>query len=208
MTCAELRSRLDAYAQGRLSEVELAAFEQHIAACAACADFLEAAEPQPEQIATLPRSVDPDGELWTGIRSRLAPRDRPGRHSIAIPRWMLAAAAVVLIAGSSSVTAYLLRRPSSRPAASHAAVLSPLEVQYASASADLSVALERARDHLAPATLTVIQRNLAVIDSALAETRRALAGDPGNATLERLVIAAWRQKVDFLRRATALSSET
>ena len=81
-------------------------------------------------------------------------------------------------------------------------------MQYASAASELSAELERARGRLAPATVRIIERNLAVIDSALAETRRALAQDPGNATLERLVIAAWRQKMDFLRRATALSGES
>jgi hypothetical protein len=121
---------------------------------------------------------------------------------------MLAAAAVLLVAVSSGVTALLLRQSSSRPTVQPSSALAPLEAQYASATADLAAALEAARDRLAPATIATIERTLAVIDSALAESRRALAGDPGNVTLERLVVAAWRQKMDFLRRATALASES
>jgi hypothetical protein len=111
------------------------------------------------------------------------------------------------------VTALVLRRgstPSAVPPDRLSAVspdrLAALEAQYSSASADLSAALEKARARLAPETVATIERNLATIDSALAESRRALARDPANAVLEQLVVAAWRQKLDFLRRATALST--
>lgn len=207
MTCNELRGRLDAYARGTLSPADAAALEAHLESCAACEALLAEAEPQPAGTQALPKSVEPASDLWPGIHARLAPRGR-GRGRIAMPGWMLAAAAVLLIALSSGITAVLLRPSPGRPAAPPASALSPLEVQYASAASDLSAELERARRRLAPATVQIIERNLAVIDSALAESRRALAQDPGNAQLERLVIAAWRQKMDFLRRATALSTES
>ena len=68
--------------------------------------------------------------------------------------------------------------------------------------------MEQTRARLSPETIKTIERNLAVIDSALAESRRALAKDPGNTGLERLVIATWQQKMDFLRRAAALSTRS
>jgi anti-sigma factor RsiW len=207
MTCSELRGRLDAYARGTLSAADAAAFEEHVDTCASCEAFLAEAEARPAETQGLPKSVEPASDLWPGIHARLAPRHR-GRARIAMPGWMLAAAAVLLIAVSSGITAVLLRPPQSRTAAPPTSAFSPLEVQYASAASELSAELERARGRLAPATVRSIERNLAVIDSALAESRRALAQDPGNATLERLVIAAWRQKMDFLRRATALSGES
>lgn len=206
MTCAELRVRLDAYAGGTLPAAEAAAFEQHLATCAACTAFLEAAEPAPSQVTGLARSLEPPGDLWPGIRGRLVPRASLGRRRIALPGWLLAAAAVLLVAVSSGATVLLLRPAAGVPAETTAEAVSPLEAQYASAAADLGAALEQARKRLAPETIKTIERNLAVIDSALAESRRALAGDPGNATLERLVIATWQQKMDFLRRATALST--
>jgi len=207
MTCNEIRNRLDAYARGTLSGAEAAAFQEHLGICASCEAFLAEAEPQPVGTQALPKSVEPASDLWPGIHARLAPRGR-GRGRIAMPGWMLAAAAVLLIAVSSAVTALLLDSPSHRSAAPPASALSPLEVQYASAASELSAELARARGRLAPATVLIIERNLAVIDSALAESRRALAQDPSNAAIERLVIAAWRQKMDFLRRATALSTES
>lgn len=206
MSCAELRTRLDSYARGVLPPAETAAFEVHLTSCAACAALLEAAEGPPEQVGALPRSVEPSADLWPGIRGRLS-RERGAARRITLPGWLLAAAAVLLVAVSSTATVLLLHRPGGTPAVA-ASALAPLEVQYAAAAAELSSALDRARGRLAPGTIAVIERNLAVIDSALAESRRALAGDPGNATLERLVIAAWRQKMDLLRRAAALSAES
>jgi len=205
MSCAELRTRRDAYAAGTLSPAEATAFEEHLSSCAACSAALEAAEPALE-IGTLVRSLPPEGDLWPAIHARLRPR--AGRGRLVVPGWLLAAAAVLLIAVSSGVT-LLLVRPGSRVAAPEtAAALAPLEAQYAGAAAELSGALEQSRARLRPETLRIIEHNLAVIDSALAESRRALAADPGNAVLEHLVIAAWQQKMDFLRRATSLPTRS
>lgn len=206
MTCAELRLSLDGYASGSLPAEAERAFEDHLASCAACSALLEQAEARPDPVPALPRSVEPAADLWPAIQARLAPRG--GRRRVSVPGWLLAAAAVALVAVSSGVTALLLQRSTASPSAPLASAISPLEAQYASAAADLNAALVQARGRLAPATLAVIERNLAVIDSALAESRRALASDPGNATLEQLVIATWKRKMDFLRRATALSTSS
>jgi len=206
MTCTELRDRLDAYVRGTLAPGDAAVLEDHLTGCAACSAWLEQLEPPSEGAAALAKSIEPASDLWPGIQARLGPF-RGTR--VTLPSWALAAAAVVLIALSSAITALLLRPGPATPLAATPAVsVSPLEAQYAAAATELSAELERARTRLSPATLAVIERNLAVIDSALAESRRALAGDPGNAALERLVIATWQQKMDFLRRATALSGES
>ena len=211
MTCTELRDRLEAYVRGTLPAEESAGFEAHLTECAACSAFLEAREPRLAETSGLPESIEPGSDLWPGIKRRLggwtAGRLGP-RRRVMLPGWMLAAAAVLLVVVSSAVTALLLNRPSGRPAVLSPVAVAPLEAQYATATADLIAALEQARSRLSPATIATIERNLATIDSALAESRGALAADPGNAVLEQLVVAAWRQKVDFLRRATALGSES
>ena len=207
MNCEELRARLDPYARRILSPEQEAAFEAHLGECADCAAFLEAAEPFPVAAASLPRRIDPERDLWPRIRLRLPRRGEGGGRRVMIPAWALAAAAVLLVVLSSVTTALLLRRPAGITAGMTAAY-SPLEAQYASATADLVAALDQARARLAPGTIATVERNLAVIDSALAESRRALAGDPGNTALEQLVVFAWRQKMEFLRRATALGPES
>lgn len=202
MTCAELRERLDAYARDALSAEEARQLELHLSSCQSCSEFLETREPAISQVADLPRSIDPPPETWATIRRRLSPHLRKtGRFSL--PAWALAAAAIFLILASSATTMILLRR-SPAPQAEASRGTDELEAQYASATADLSAELTRARTRLDPATYALIERNLRVIDSALMESRRALASDPRNKVLEQLVVATWRQKMDFLRRATAI----
>jgi hypothetical protein len=204
MTCAEFRGRMDAFVTGALAPAESAAFEAHLERCRACEEWLAREEPVPAGASVLPRSIEPARDLWPGIRQRI---DRPVRSigRIAVPRWALAAAAMVLVALSSGVTAALLRAPDPAPAARG---VNALEAQYAEASRDLGRLLEDARATLAPETMAVIEKNLAVIDAALIEAREALARDPGNEALGQMVVVAWRQKVDLLRRATAFGAKS
>lgn len=202
MTCSDLRERLDAYVRDHLPAEEARELEQHLTACQSCSEFLETREPAISRVADLPRSIEPPPETWPTIRRRLSSR-LPKTGRFPVPAWALAAAAIFLIVASSATTMILLRRSPAPPAvASHGT--DELEAQYASATADLSAELARARTRLDPATYALIERNLRVIDSALVESRRALASDPRNKVLEQLVVATWRQKMDFLRRATAI----
>jgi hypothetical protein len=83
-----------------------------------------------------------------------------------------------------------------------------IEAGYASATADLLRALDAQRSHLSPATIATLERNLAVIDAAIAESRAALASDPGNRDLEALLLAGYRQKVALLQQATRLAERS
>lgn len=203
MTCAELRERLDAYARDALSAEDARQLELHLSSCQSCSEFLETGEPAISRVADLPRSIEPPLETWTTIRRRLSPRLRKTGRFV-LPAWALAAAAIFLIVASSATTMILLRRSPTTQAAQANRGTDELEAQYASATADLSAELAKARTRLDPATYALIERNLRVIDSALVESRRALASDPRNQVLEQLVVATWRQKMDFLRRATAI----
>jgi hypothetical protein len=212
MNCRDLKARLDQYARHALAPEETAALEAHLTRCPLCSAMLESLEPRLPEVASLPRSVDPPAEVWSGVESRLVPRGRIASRRLNVPAWMLTAAAVLLVAVSAGVTALLLqpgrdaetsrRRDGGTP--SRLATVD-FEAQYASATEELAAELGKAKSRLDPATFAVIERNLRVIDSALVESRRALASDPGNQVLEQMVVAVWRQKMDFLRRATALS---
>jgi len=205
MTCQELRTRADEYARGELDATESAAFEAHLATCSACESVLLATVGAPPGIAGLPRSIEPAADLWPVIRARVT-RRRGASRRIAAPRWALAAAAVVLVAVSSGLTAMLLTSGGSPALVTRD--IRALEAQYSAVSQDLSGALEQARSRLSPETMATIERNLRIIDAALDETRQALARDPGNEALGQMVVAAWRQKVDLLRRATAIGTES
>lgn len=202
MTCSEFRARIDGYAAGTLDHAEAEALEAHLESCAACEQLLQRAEGPLAETSTLPPAITPDVDLWPGIRHRLE-SGGTNPHRVGQPRWGLAAAAVVLVALSSGATAIILNAMRHSKEVATAAI-SPVEAEYAAASEELGKALEKARLRLSPSTVATIERNLGIIDAALAETRRALAKDPGNAGLEQLVVAVWRQKIDLLRRATAI----
>ena len=73
------------------------------------------------------------------------------------------------------------------------------------AAEDLERVLAEGRGRLAPATVAVLERNLALIDAAIVEARAALEADPANADLRALLWGAHRQKLDLLDRATRLT---
>jgi len=65
MTCRDFEARADAYAEGRLSGPEAAAFEAHLNRCAACAAALERAAGPPPGLAALARQTY-DGDVMVG----------------------------------------------------------------------------------------------------------------------------------------------
>ena len=71
---------------------------------------------------------------------------------------------------------------------------------------ELPRTLDSQRATLAPYTVRVVERSLATIDSAIAEARAALAADPANEALVRILSAHYERKVELLQRATELSS--
>ena len=72
----------------------------------------------------------------------------------------------------------------------------------------MRAALQARRGSLSPATLEVVEHNLAVVDEALREIRRALRADPGNALLSQLLSSTNQQKVDVLQRMLELVERT
>ena len=82
------------------------------------------------------------------------------------------------------------------------------DAQYDAAVADLERALARGRGRLDKATIAIVEENLKIIDQAIAQAREALAGDPANSYLSGHLVEARRKKLDLLRRAAALTSET
>lgn len=203
MNCDAARNLIDPFVAGTLAAADRPALEAHLAACAACREALDDARALAPAAAALSRSIDPPHDLWPAISRRL-------RRRGARPRWRLAAlaaaAAIVLMAGSSALTLWLVR---DRGASHAAAGATPaIEAGYMSATADLLRALDAERGRLAPATVATLERNLAVIDAAIAESRAALAADPGNRDLEALLWASYRQKVALLQQASRLAERS
>ena len=82
------------------------------------------------------------------------------------------------------------------------------DAQYDAAVADLEKALKDGRGRLDASTIAIVEHNLQIIDQAINQARDALAGDPANSYLSSHLVEARRRKLDLLRRATALATET
>jgi hypothetical protein len=218
MTCDQVRALIDDLAAGRLTGARREEALAHIAGCAECTADLEAARALAAPLTALPRSIEPPRDLWPAISARTGARTgtptAPG--SVPLTRrgpFLAIAAALALIAGSSAVTMLVMRDSGPEPGPVTAAPAAPaapavFEARYVAETRELSDLLERQRALLAPETVAALERNLAIIDSAIADSRAALAADPSNGELELLLRAGYEQKVALLEQATRLARES
>jgi len=80
------------------------------------------------------------------------------------------------------------------------------EATYDAAINDLQAVLEAGRASLDPSTVAVLEENLAIIDTAIAEAQQAIANDPANTYLNAHLARTMQRKLDLMRRAAALAA--
>ncbi len=220
MTNQHDTARLSDYLDGELSPAERAELEAHLAACEACAATLEELRAVVTEAGRLPE-LGPERDLWPEIEARLAPRGelvetdvvpihRRRRVIMTVPQLAAAAIALVLFsasavwlavgAGVDTSTAPTVASATEMPAATQVVF-----TDFDQAIAALETEYESRRDDLAPETIRVVERNLAIIDQAIAEAREALAGDPSSGFLSTHLANALRQKLDLLRQAATIA---
>ena len=205
---------------------ERAELEAHLRHCVACGAVL----------ADLRRIVvrahgledrEPERDLWPGIAARIgasvepeivdlrAARERR-RWSFSLPQ--LAAASIALVLASGGAV-WILRPVAGAPGVSVPApatvegpgIVLPASTRvpargYDGAVADLERVLAEGRGRLDTTTVRVIERNLATIDSAIAQAQRAVTADSANAYLNSHLAETMRRKLELLRQAAALVS--
>lgn len=221
--------RLSEYLDGELPAAEREALDAHLSGCTDCRATLE----ELRLVAARARSLDdrpPASDLWGGIAARIGASAavRPIASSPSVRRALLrraftlsvpqlAAAALALIVVSGALvagwmrggarTATPLAPVSTRPPGTEVAFAGTLGgAPYDSAVAELERALRTGRGRLDAATVRVIEENLAIIDRAIDQARRALAADPGSVYLNSHLGDTLKRKVELLRRATALAA--
>jgi anti-sigma factor RsiW len=263
MTHEQAIERLDDYASGELPDIERRLVERHLDECGDCRAEAQAIHALLAEVAALPAGIAPPADLWQGIAGRLEPREpgaavhleetkvipfAPRRKKWQPPRWALqAAAAVVLVVGSSVATRAVMRSGETGPIATlpaagatapargtraagptlaaaartpggaapaverggsgqvtALAAFRPAEREYQRAVDDLARVLETRRASLAPETVATLERNLAIIDAAIAESRAALVNDPNSRELTRMLSSTYDAKVQLLRQAVQL----
>lgn len=211
-----VNARLDDLLDGQLSGGTRREVEAHLETCAACRATVATRRELRDDVAALSRSVEPSRDLWPAIRSRMKEREARGRAGSL--RALAAAAMVALVAGAAALTLWLSAdgdpTETSRSADGGAvagdepvalvADWRSLEREYAGAAEELQQTLDEIGDELSPETRRIVERNLEVIDAAIAESRAALEGDPANRELARALRSAWSSKVEMLQYVTRL----
>jgi len=97
--------------------------------------------------------------------------------------------------------------PALRPAPSDVALAAFSDPRYDATIAELQRVLAEGRGRLDTTTVRILEQNLAIIDRALEEARRAVAADPANSYLRTHLASTMRRKVDLLRLATVIVGE-
>ena len=180
-----------------------------------------------EALSQLPRGIEPGRDLWAGIAARLEPRSDPARVG-SVPRWALAAAAVVLVVASSLMTATLVRRetattvqtvpapvtvPSTAPAVVPAAASAATAAfgpghrvgpAYLANRRVLARELEGRLARLPPEGREQLAKNIAELRRASAEINAALELHPGDPLLEELLFNIYQDEISVLANVDRL----
>jgi anti-sigma factor RsiW len=218
--------RLSDYLDGDLGPADRQRLEEHLGSCPECRIVVEDLRRVVARAQAL-QDREPAGDLWPAIADRIgaaapavvdlaARLRRSRRFTLSLPQLAAAAVVVVLLAGGAVML--MVSRGSHRsPRATSAAPSAPAgavgispavmaEGTYDAAVRDLQRILDEGRSRLDTATVRVLERNLGLIDQAIAECRRALAADPASPYLNTHLAATMKQKLELLRRAARLSS--
>ena len=225
MTHEVIKHLLDDYVTGELTEDARGPVAEHVAACAICAAEVDSLKRILARAADLPKSIDPPAEAWSNIRAAIerdveavAAHDVSPTPGIWRRPYMLAAAAILVAALSSTGTAFYMssrsaNANSSSSLAGNAVGATPAtlvaftieENNYLRNVAVLQDLLDQQEASLAPETVAQLKASLRTIDEAILEARNALARDPANKTLIEMLSGTYRQKVDLLRRTAEMT---
>lgn len=193
--------RLNDYVDHLLSDNERQEICRHLEGCPQCSEIVEDLQTLVTRALEL-AEIEPARDLLPGIRSATR---KPEMHWM---RWVAAAAAiivVVLLAGQR------IGENVSEPTAASSfetllADFRAAEAEYVRATEQLAAGLDAHRSEIEPATLAIFDRNLALIDDAIAEVRLALDRKGIDLTNSHILTALYNRKLDVLLQANRLSS--
>lgn len=178
----------------------------------------------------LSRVIEPARDLWPAIAARLEPREST-RAGPRRPAWLWqTAAAVLLVAGSSLLTATLLDRsrgegniaggpratvvaPSPAPTTSDVVAMpaafgpgARLDADYVAARRQLTTMLEARMANLPESTRAKLQVNLGEMRRAADQINAALAEQPGDPLLEELLLITYQDELAVLANVNQLTT--
>jgi len=229
LQCDAFDALLPDYLERSLDAATLAAARIHVATCERCASLVRDLDDIRARAAELPL-LTPSRDLWPDIAARLSTGvvsldERRERMAVRRRHWLVngaAAAALVLATATGTIMVMRSVQPDVRLAKNNPnTTLPPVQSTVIPASEKLpaTVTYEREIDglrtivrdrraQLDPKTIAVIEKNLSVIDSAIAESRAALRKDSTSAFLADQLDHALDTKLTLLRTVALLPART
>lgn len=225
MHCRQYTGAIQELADGTLGPVRRAELQTHLDQCDDCRALAEDLRKIRAAAAAL-GPVRPAEHVWLKIAAQLRQDGRVAPASTHARRGagLLAIAAALVLAVGAAI--YFVSRiaPNPAPAATTAAAPggnapSPVTVQsiaddlmtaerhYQSAIVKLEEAAKSDNGVIDPEMAAVLERNLQVIDQAIAESRTALQTEPQSAPARDSLFEALRRKVLLLQDTIALMNE-
>lgn len=210
--------RLSEYLDGDLNQDEQRQLEQHLESCETCRSVLQELRAVVARAEGLP-DREPEADLWPAVSAAMAERQvislearkqRVRRFSFSLPQLVAAAAVLALVTAGSMWLA--LRNPGRNLAAasgSNGPIVRPVSFgrgRADSAIAELQRVLTEESGRLDSSTVRILAENLALIDRAIGQARKALESDPGNPYLNEHLARTMRKKIEVLRRAADLAA--
>ena len=212
-------------ADGTLDDERRAAVAAHLAGCWNCkSDVAHLAKAVPS-LRHVSEPAAPLDDLWAEIHQRIEQgkivslgKEPPDATPTPAPQkkkfswlWLapigVAAAVVIALFALPGKRGVEDRQATAMMADTGTTLVSVVDSSYAyeREAQVLLDKLELQRALLRPEAAQALDRDLHVIDVAIAELKDAVARDPANPALRQLLAASYRQKVDLLKRASNAS---
>src|SRR5262245_20558769 len=202
-------------ADGSLAPEQHATVAEHLAQCASCADDVARVRHLMTRVRETPTGLDVD--LWPDIRSRIEREKivqlpattaeiavvarRPARKWLAWAAVGVAAAAILIVSlPTPPVRSKTGSSMANREVSPEVQLVVDSTREYEREATILLNELELRRAMIRPQLRSSLDHDLRVIDEAILELKEAIARDPNNPALRRLLASSYKQKVDLLKR--------
>jgi anti-sigma factor RsiW len=203
--------------------------ERHLAGCAECRRVVDDCR-EIRRIAGSLEERQPPARVWSRL-DRAIKLERQhadaSRPRTAFRQWVgFAAAAAVLVMATAAGLRYLMAsRPHVDAPASAAQASTPDAARAQASAAAIEAELRAAEQHydkaikgleqiagaeqgaLDPSTAATLQKNLAVIDQAISESRAAVVAQPASEPARESLLESFRTKLALLQDTVALINE-
>ncbi|HVD94314.1 MAG TPA: zf-HC2 domain-containing protein [Vicinamibacterales bacterium] len=226
MACQQYLNSVHELVDGTIGAIRRAELEQHLDGCDACRALVSDLQRIRDAAGALPEMRPPD-RVWLQIAGRLRQEGRittaaePERTRHSYVAWLAIAAALVIAAGGAVML--LIPRPttpsqSAAPAAQNSGApvrsvetvqneVDAAQQQFEKAISELEKVAKANQQALDPGTSATIEKNLGIIDQAIAENRAAVKSEPASVAARETLFDALRQKVSLLQDTISLINE-